>query len=76
MRKVSLESGLDHIRQHLEERGYEIVPMENCISPVEAVVYSGQPGVTAVCAHGPEGTILVNASGLTPEAVAERLDNL
>jgi hypothetical protein len=76
MRRVSVESGLKQIRQRLEERGYEVVPMENCFSSVEAVVYSGAVGGTSVCAHGPEGTMLVNAQGLTPDAVADRLDDI
>ena len=76
MRRVTVEGGLDQVKQRLEERGYEVVPMENCFSPVEAVVYNGAIGGTCVCAHGPEGTILVNAQGLTPDAVADRLDDI
>lgn len=75
MRKVSVETGLDMIRQKLEERGYEVVDMENCIFPVEAVVYSGDQTVNSICRHGPDGTILVNAQGLTPDAVLDRLDS-
>lgn len=74
MRKVSVESGLHGIRQRLEERGYKVVNMEDCISPVEAVVYYGGDPVTSICSHGPDGTILVNAQGLTPDAVVERLE--
>jgi hypothetical protein len=76
MRKVSVESGLGGIKQRLEERGYEVVNMENCIFPVEAVVYYGGEPVNAVCSHSPDGTILVNAHGLTPDAVADRLDGV
>lgn len=76
MRRVSVESGLNQVRQRLEERGYEVVPMESCFSPVEAVVYSGAVGAASACTHGPEGTMLVNAQGLTPDAVADRLDDI
>jgi hypothetical protein len=76
MRKVSVETGLDPIKQRLAERGYEVVAMENCYSAVEAVIYSGEAMVDSVCTHGPEGTMLINAQGLTPDAVVDRLDNL
>jgi hypothetical protein len=73
---VSVESGLDPIKKRLIERGYEVVDMENCYSSVEAVIYNGGAAVNSICAHGPEGTMLVNAQGLTPDAVVDRLDNL
>lgn len=76
MRKVSVETGLEPIKRRLTELGYEVVAMENCYSAVEAVVYSGGSVVNSVCTHGPEGTMLINAQGLTPDAVAERLTNL
>lgn len=76
LRKVSVESGLEQIRDRLVERGYEVVDMENCIRPVEAVIYNGGAVTDSLCSHGPEGTILVNAQGLSPDAVADRLDNL
>lgn len=76
LRKVSVEGGLDQVRKRLIERGYEVVDMENCIRPVEAVVFNGGGGVNSVSSHGPEGTILLNAQGLSPDAVADRLDSL
>lgn len=76
MRKVAVEAGLSLIKRQLTERGYEVVDMESCYLPVEAVVYRGEAGADGAGGHGPEGTMLINVQGLTPEAVVDRLDSL
>ncbi|MDU4961298.1 MAG: YkuS family protein [Sporomusaceae bacterium] len=76
MRKVLVEAGLDQLKQRLTERGYEVVDMESGYAPVEAVIYVGEVASGGSSRHGPEGTRLVNAGGLDPEAVIDRLDSL
>lgn len=63
MRLVSVETGLDDIKAHLDSCGYEVMDMAECIRPVEAVVFC-----SPVCAGTPadrvgDGTVLVNATG-------------
>jgi len=75
-RLISVEPGLETIKQHLSNRGYEVVDAETWVRPVEAVIYSGQ-SLTADSGRQPaaQNTVLVNAAGLTPEEVAAQLEN-
>lgn len=77
MRKISVDNSLGEIKSHLEACGYDVVDMEQCIRPVEAVVYAGgEAGVTEPPARAPENTALINAQGLTAAEVVNRLENL
>ncbi|EAX46995.1 hypothetical protein TcarDRAFT_0897 [Thermosinus carboxydivorans Nor1] len=73
LRLVSVETGLDDIKAHLSTCGYEVVDMADCVRPVEAVVYTGEPGAQAAAGKLAENTVMVNAAGLTAEQVASVL---
>lgn len=75
-RLVSVEPGLDPVKEHLSSQGYQVVDQGAWVRPVEAVVYSGAPlaaGQDRACVA--ESTVLVNAAGLTPEEVVLQLEN-
>ena len=75
MRLITVETGLSEIKDFLNERGYDVTDLEKCARSVEAVVYSGQalPALGRYpCATN---TVLVNATGVTPQEVAEQLEN-
>jgi hypothetical protein len=77
LRLVSVEPGLETVKNYLDQQGYEVSDMDTCTRAVEAVVYSGQSlqtGAKKVCPAA-ESTVLVNAAGLTPEEVAAQLEN-
>ncbi len=76
LRLVSVASGLDNVKAHLSSQGYEVVDQESWQRPVEAVVYSGAPLPAGSGTWVPtaDNTVLVNASGLTPEEVARELE--
>ena len=63
MRLVSVETGLDDIKAHLDTCGYEVMDMAECIRPVEAVVFRGPVCTETLAARAGEGTVLVNATG-------------
>lgn len=75
MRLISVESGLDAVKAHLENCGYEVLDMGQCFRPVEATVYTGERSGAAYSARSAENTVLINAAGLTPEQVAIELAN-
>lgn len=75
-RLVSVESGLEDIKAHLNAQGYDVVDMMGCVRPIEAVVYSGEPLVNSLSVPlAAKSTILVNATGLTPEEVVNHIEN-
>ena len=39
MRLVSVETGLDDVKAHLGNCGYEVIDMADCFRPVEAVIF-------------------------------------
>lgn len=73
---ISVQTGLNEIKAHLQGSGYSVVDMEEAGQYVEAVVYTGDR-----CAGQPKQmgsstelfTVMVNATGLTPEQVAAEL---
>ena len=76
MRLVSVGSDLEEVKAHLKNCGYDVLNMENCLRPVEAVIFRGQalaPGLSPAATNRAENTILVNAAGLTPEEVESQL---
>jgi hypothetical protein len=77
LRLISVEPGLEAVKNHLHAKGYEVIDMSQGIRPVEAVIYNGQPLASGNMAVHPnaESTVLINAAGLTPEEVAGQLEN-
>ncbi|EGO64188.1 YkuS family protein [Acetonema longum] len=73
MRLISVETGLNEVKAHLKNCGYEVVDMGQCFRPVEATVYTGERSGATYSARSAENTVLVNAAGLTPEQVATEL---
>lgn len=63
MRLVSVETGLDDIKAHLDTCGYEVMDMAECIRPVEAVIFRSPVCAETSTARAGEGTVLVNATG-------------
>jgi len=76
-RLVSVDPGLEEVKNYLLDNGFEITDMDKCIRSVEAVVYSGQSLTENNSADCPSAlnTVLVNAAGLTPEQVKAQLEN-
>jgi hypothetical protein len=75
---ISVETGLDEIKAHLQTSGYTVVDMSEAGRAVEAVIFTGQPcGSNQVnsnsCSCQELYTVLINATGLTPVEVAEQL---
>lgn len=75
LRLVSVETGLDDVKAHLHTCGYEVVDMAECVRPVQAVVYSGQPIGNAATAKPAENTVIINAAGMSAEEVAAALSD-
>jgi hypothetical protein len=73
MRLVSVETGLDEIKTHLNECGYQVVDMAENVRPVEAVIYSGLVANPANRAKVARGTAVINAAGLSAQQVASYL---
>lgn len=71
MRLVSVETGLDDVKAHLGNCGYEVIDMADCFRPVEAVIFSSNPGSKGF--RNWRGTAVVNSTGKTPREVAELL---
>lgn len=75
MRLVSIETGLDDIKAHLNTCGCEVIDMADCVRPVQAVVFSGLVPSSATTSSRLAGsTVLVNAAGKTPQQVADTLN--
>ena len=72
---VSVETGLDKIKAHLQSTGYSVIDMAEAGPAVEAVIYSGGERVPGCNLKSTSDlfTVMVNATGLTPEQVAEEL---
>ena len=76
MRRISVQANMSEVKGYLAGLGYEVLDMENCFRPVEAVVYNGQVMETRGSASmKAKNTVLVNAAGLTPQEVHTQLDN-
>ena len=75
-RLVSITPDLAKVKSYLNESGYEILDMEECIRPVEAIIYRGEIS-SPPAAERPraKNTVLVNAAGLEPEEVKLELEN-
>lgn len=73
---ISVQTGLNQIKEHLQNSGYAVVDMAEAGAGVEAVIYTGEQcaGSCKEMASSSElFTVMVNATGLTPEQVAEQL---
>jgi hypothetical protein len=73
---ISVETGLNEIKAHLQNSGYAVVDMEEAGASVEAVIYTSEPCADVcreIASSSELFTVMVNASGLTPEQVAEQL---
>jgi len=76
LRTVSVETGLTEVKEYLKARGYDVVDMEECIRPVEAVIYTGAQLVQQPPKRMPENTMMINATGLSVEEIGEMLNNM
>ncbi|MDF2928604.1 YkuS family protein [Anaerospora sp.] len=74
MRLVSIETGLDDIKAHLNTCGCEVIDMADCVRPVQAVIFSGLVASSATSSRLAGSTVLVNAAGKTPQQVADTLN--
>lgn len=74
LRLITVDPGLTEVKTYLHERGYEVTDMDQCVRPVEAVVYSGTALSNCLDSYpAADNTVLVNAAGLTPEEVELQL---
>lgn len=74
-RIISVDPGLQAVSDHLQENGYDVVSMAECVRPIEAVVYQGPRLSSPSVQRAARGTALVNAAGLTAEEVSAQLEN-
>lgn len=75
LRLIAVEPELVAVKNHLAEQGYDVVVLSECVRPIEAVVYTGQPLTTGSQQQGRAGnTVLINAAGLTPEEVVTKVE--
>jgi hypothetical protein len=75
LRTVSVETGLDDIKAHLNSCGYQVVDMAECMYPVEAVVYARQAFEEGKKSEKNAGcTVLINAMGLSGEQVVQTIE--
>jgi hypothetical protein len=74
LRLITVDPGLKEVKSYLNEHGYEVTDMDQCVRPVEAVVYSGQLLTNSLASYPvADNTVLVNAAGLTPQEVEIQL---
>lgn len=73
---ISVETGLQEVKEHLNACGYEVVDMENCYRPVEAVVFTGEQKQNDACqtARMPKSTVVINAMGMDAPQVAAQIE--
>ncbi|MPM88666.1 hypothetical protein SDC9_135770 [bioreactor metagenome] len=74
LRLISVETGLDDIKTHLNTCGYQVIDMAEHLRPVEAVVYTGLAANSLGKVKTSRGTTVINAAGLTAEQVASCLE--
>lgn len=74
LRRVSVETGLQDIKAHLSDCGYQVVDMAECISSVEAVVYTGTPVMSVRPPRTTDNTVIINAKGLSVAQVAATIE--
>ena len=73
---ISVETGLDDIKEHLQSAGYTVVDMAEAGPAVEAVIYTGETCISSgSCPRSAADcyAVMVNAAGLTAQQVAEEL---
>lgn len=74
LKAISVETGLNDIKDHLTNCGFEVVDMAECIRPIEAVVFTGELMSREHAIRMAKGTMLINASGLNGEQVAAQIE--
>ncbi|MFC4768458.1 YkuS family protein [Effusibacillus consociatus] len=80
MKRVAVESNLSHVQEYLSEQGYQVDNLDasnlNQAQNYSAIVISGSDqnmmGIQNVAQNCPT----INAHGLTPQQVHERLQQL
>lgn len=75
LRVVSVQTDLQDIKAHLASCGYQVVDMENCSSPIEAIVYQGAALGNMDHNKQAKNTMVINAAGLTAMEVAQQLED-
>ena len=75
LRVVSVQADLEDIKAHLTSCGYQVIDMEKCISPVEAVVYRGPTVTSQSAAKVADNTLVINAAGLSGEQVMQQIED-
>lgn len=74
LKAISIETGLDEIKDHLTNCGFEVVDMEQSFRPIEAVVFTGELMSSELAVRMAKGTMLINALGLSGEQVAAQIE--
>lgn len=76
LRAISVETGLDDIKSHLNNCGYEVFDMAECFRPIEAVVYTGEiiAAERTNLVRMAKNTVIVNALGMNGEQVVTLLE--
>lgn len=75
LRAVSVQTGLEDIKAHLTSCGYQVIDMEKCVTPVEAVVYQGPVLGYQTAGRQADNTVVINAAGMNGEQVVQQLED-
>ncbi|HOA97753.1 YkuS family protein [Acetivibrio saccincola] len=83
---VAIQRGLEDIKNQLEQRGFDVVCIENYNYPVDAIIYKGNSfNISCVSRNNmPEftmgkraqyGVFMINSQGKTIDEIEEMLKN-
>jgi Uncharacterised protein family (UPF0180) len=82
LQRIAVESGLTPISEYLSSRGYQVEPLDASRfqqgggNPYAAIVISGQDQDLTGIQERVQDCPVINARGLTPEEVHDRLRRL
>ncbi len=81
-RKIAIEPALGNVRDYLIDEGYDVQSMDlsgrslNNLNQFDAIVVSGLSTNLLGMSDTDTKAVVINADGLTPPEVADRLDEI
>ncbi|WP_047153621.1 YkuS family protein [Aneurinibacillus tyrosinisolvens] len=76
MARIAVENTLGNVKQHLQNNGFQVVPMDNTsIANCECCVISGEDNNMMGIANTLTKAPVINAQGLTAEEVLEAVNH-
>jgi len=74
LKRVAVEQSLTPVKEYLSKQGFDVVDLNQQMNQVEAVVISGQDKDVMGMQDMNTKAAVINANGLTPEEVAQFLN--